>query len=154
MGDPTFLILIVLLAGAMFFMSSRTRKQQRAAQTFRASLEPGKEIMTASGMIGRVVSVDAETEIVTIESESGTRTEWVLGAVNERPARYATPAEDDDAEADDEDGSTADDGSVTEKPGTASNIAPDVIDVPDDLSGLDDAPRDPKARRDGDTDGK
>lgn len=144
--DPTFLILIALLVAAMFFMSSRTRKQQRTQQEFRSSLGPGKEVMTASGMVGTVVEVDADTDTVTIESASGARTEWVLAAVNERPARYSAPASE---EADDEDAA-----GVTEQSAAADTIAPDAIDVPDDLSGLDDTSRDRKDRRDGETDGK
>ncbi|MGO1242071.1 MAG: preprotein translocase subunit YajC, partial [Cellulosimicrobium funkei] len=56
--DISFILILALAAGAMFLMTSRTRKQQREAQNFRATLAPGQEVMTGSGMFGTVVDVD------------------------------------------------------------------------------------------------
>ncbi|WP_245885846.1 preprotein translocase subunit YajC [Xylanimonas oleitrophica] len=123
------IILIVVLLGLMFFMSSRTRKQQREAQQFRAELAPGQEVMTGSGMFGTVVEVDEESDVVTIES-AGSRTRWLRAAIAKR---VDTPA-DEPAEAD-----------VTEQSGSTGTISPagsaPAVDVPDDLSGLDSAQR-------------
>ena len=65
--DISFILILALAAGAMFLMTSRTRKQQREAQNFRATLAPGQEVMTGSGMFGTVVDVDAEAGVITIE---------------------------------------------------------------------------------------
>ncbi|MBL0885741.1 preprotein translocase subunit YajC [Myceligenerans sp. I2] len=133
----------------LFFTTSRSRKQQRAAAQFREGLQPGVEVMTQSGMVGVVVAVDADRQIVRIESSDGHITDWVMPAVKEIPAQFATPVPDD---SDDTDSSE-----LTEQEGSGSTIGPDVIDVPDDISGLDSAEsggRDQEARKDDDTDGK
>ncbi|WP_255371896.1 preprotein translocase subunit YajC [Cellulosimicrobium sp. CUA-896] len=36
--DISFILILALAAGAMFLMTSRTRKQQREAQSFRSNL--------------------------------------------------------------------------------------------------------------------
>ncbi|RPF21105.1 preprotein translocase subunit YajC [Myceligenerans xiligouense] len=147
--DITFLILIIALAAMLFFTTSRSRKQQRAAAEFREGLQPGVEVMTQSGMVGVVVAVDTARQLVRIESSDGHVTDWVMPAVKEVPAQFATPVPDD---SDDTDVSE-----VTEQEGSGSTIGPDVIDVPDDISGLDSAQReyrDQQARKDDDTDGK
>lgn len=153
--DPLFLILLVALAAMLFFTTSRSRKQQRAAAQFRESLQPGVEVMTQSGMVGVVVAVDTDRQLVRIESSDGHVTDWVMPAVKEVPSQFATPVPD---EADDvDDSGDTDESEVTEHKGSGSTIGPDVIDVPDDISGLDSAERevrDQQARKDDDTDGK
>lgn len=147
--DITFLILIIALAAMLFFTTSRSRKQQRAAAQFREGLQPGVEVMTQSGMVGVVVAVDTDRQLVRIESSDGHVTDWVMPAVKEVPTQFATPVPED---PDDTDASE-----VTEHEDSGSTIGPDMIDVPDDLSGLDSAQReyrDQQARKDDDTDGK
>ncbi|WP_235915514.1 preprotein translocase subunit YajC [Puerhibacterium puerhi] len=146
--DLSFLILIVVLLGLMFFMTSRQRKQQREAQAFRNELAPGQEVMTGSGMFGTIVEVDEANDIITIESTPGTRSRWLRAAIAKRvdaPADTAVEAGDTDPSA------------------SAGTIAPagsssaDVIDVPDDISGLDTAQReyrDQQRKADGDAEGK
>ncbi|NMM17654.1 MAG: preprotein translocase subunit YajC [Cellulomonas sp.] len=109
----------------MWFMSSRTRKQQRAAADFRSHLAPGQEVMTGGGMFGTVVAV--VDDIITIESTPGSQTRWLRAAI----AKVIEPpvdADQDDVAQDD----TAD----------------DDVDVPDDLSSL------PPARGDEDPEKK
>lgn len=147
--DFTFVILIVALAAMLFFTTSRSRKQQKAAATFRENLEPGVEVMTQSGMIGVVVAVDNERQIVRLESSDGHVTDWVMPAVKEVPAQFATPVP---ADPDD-----TDESEVTADKDSGSTIEPGVIDVPDDISGLDTAQqeyRDQQKRQDDDTNGK
>ncbi|MFP3712349.1 preprotein translocase subunit YajC [Puerhibacterium sp. TATVAM-FAB25] len=151
--DFSFLILIVVLLGLMFFMTSRQRKQQREAQAFRTELAPGQEVMTGSGMFGTIVEVDEANDIITIESTPGARTRWLRAAIAKRvdaPAETAVETE------------TATE-TATGTPAAAGTIAPagstsaDVIDVPDDLSGLDTAQReyrDQQRKADGDAEGK
>jgi preprotein translocase subunit YajC len=95
------LIIMALAVGAMFLLSSRTRKQQREATTFRSQLAEGDEVMTASGLFGTVIAVDGD--VITLESPSGGRTDWLRGAI----AKLATPpyaeeSEDDVVEDDEE----------------------------------------------------
>ena len=139
-----FLILAVAL-GALWLMSSRTRKQQRAAQEFRNNLVPGDEVMTASGLLGTVVTV--EDDVITLESSPGAHTRWIRAAIAKKiepPVEEIADVEDDaDLEDDLDDQVDA----VTDAD-RISRANDDVIDVPDDLSSL------PPARKDGEQDSK
>ena len=132
--DFSFILILALAAGAMFLMTSRTRKQQREAQSFRANLAPGDEVMTGSGLFGTVVDVDEATDVVTIESTPGNRTRWLRAAIAKRVEQ---PVEEpvDDADADDPTTTTA--GAATIASGTSAERTDDLV-VPDDLSALDD----------------
>ncbi|HEY5553585.1 MAG TPA: preprotein translocase subunit YajC [Cellulomonas sp.] len=126
MNNAPFLVVILIAFGAMWLMSSRTRKQQRAAADFRSHLAPGQEVMTGGGMFGTVVAVD--DDIITIESTPGSQSRWLRAAI----AKVIEPPVDavqDDAE-------DVDDANDT------------VVDVPDDLSSL------PPARGDEDPEKK
>jgi preprotein translocase subunit YajC len=92
------LIILVLAVGAMWLMTSRTRKQQREALRFRDNLQAGQEVQTASGMLGTVVEV--EDGVVTLESPSGSQTRWVLAAISRL---VEPPVEDEDEDGTDED---------------------------------------------------
>lgn len=88
------LIMMLLAVGAMFLLSSRTRKQQRQAVEFRSTLDVGDQVMTGSGLFGTVVAVDGD--VITLESPSGGRTDWLRAAIS----KLATPpyAEGEDEE--------------------------------------------------------
>lgn len=93
-------ILLAVAVAAMWFMSSRTRKQQKEQVAFRDLLEPGQYVMTGSGMFGTVVDVEADA--VTIESSPGVTSRWLKIAI----AKLAEPpvaSEDGLAEEYDED---------------------------------------------------
>ena len=119
--DLPFLIILVLAFGALWFMSSRTRKQQREAADFRANLAVGDEVMTGSGLFGTVTAVDGD--VVTLESTPGTETRWLRAAI----ARRVDPPVVEEADAQD--------------------AQDDTPVVPDDLSSL---PPEPPTRRDDD----
>ena len=97
MFDPTFLILIFGAIILLWLMSSRTRKQQAKAAEFRDSLEPGQEVMTGSGLFGTVVEV--QDDAVVLEIAPGVTSRWLKPAVLKA---VEPPADDDDAEYDDE----------------------------------------------------
>lgn len=125
MDNAPFLVIILIAFGAMWFMSSRTRKQQRAAADFRSHLAPGQEVMTGGGMFGTVVAVD--DDIITIESTPGSQTRWLRAAI----AKVIEPPVDADQDA-----------------AAQDDTADDDVDVPDDLSSL------PPARGDEDPEKK
>src|SRR5690349_22327919 len=120
-------------------MSSRTRKQQRAAQEFRNNLVPGDEVMTASGLLGTVVTV--EDDVITLESSPGAHTRWIRAAIAKKidPPVEEIDDVEDDADLDDE---LEDQDDVVTDADRISRANDDVIDVPDDLSSL------PPARKD------
>ncbi|ASR56747.1 preprotein translocase subunit YajC [Cellulomonas sp. PSBB021] len=126
-------LILILAVAAFWFMSRKSRKQQRAQQEFRSTLQPGDEVMTASGMMGVVVEVEDDT--ITLESTPGSRTRWVRAAIAKK---VEAPVADD--QPSDEDG--------TEDDEPADRLDDEPIDVPDDLSSL------PPSRGDDDTDRK
>ncbi|QCB93669.1 preprotein translocase subunit YajC [Cellulomonas shaoxiangyii] len=129
--DYSFLIILLVAFAALWFMSSRTRKQQREMADLRTNLQVGDEVMTGSGLFGTVTAV--EGDVVTLESTPGSETRWLKAAI----ARRVDPPVVDDVEVAEEDPSDADERDR-------------VIEVPDDLSSL--PPENP--RRDDDTDRK
>ncbi|WP_288804551.1 preprotein translocase subunit YajC [uncultured Bifidobacterium sp.] len=85
MGSMIFMIVIIALMIAMMWGSSRKSKQQQAAvQDFRQSLQPGDEVATTTGLLGKVVSVDLEKEQVVIDSE-GSQSRWRIQAITQPP---------------------------------------------------------------------
>jgi preprotein translocase subunit YajC len=112
--NAPFLVIILIAFGAMWLMSSRTRKQQRAAADFRSHLAPGQEVMTGGGMFGTVVAVD--DDIITIESTPGNQSRWLRAAIAKVIEPPVDAAQDDVADdVDDDENDT-------------------IVDVPDDLS--------------------
>ena len=57
--DILFLVvLIVVMFGMMFWQSKKAKQQQAERQDFRSNLQPGTEVITIGGIIGKVVSVE------------------------------------------------------------------------------------------------
>ena len=141
--DFSLILILALAAGAMFLMTSRSRKAQKEAAAFRTNLAPGQEVMTGSGLFGTIVAVDEEKDIITIESTPGNQSRWLRAAIAKlvEPPVAEDPAEDDES---DEDSSVLGDADRT-------SSVDDVLEVPDDLSGLTDKPGD---KRDDGTDSK
>ncbi len=132
------LLPLVLVVGVMWLMTSRTRKQQRQAADFRANLEVGQEVMTGSGLYGTIVAIDGDT--ITLESTPGSRTRWIRAAI----AKLVPPAVDDVVEDEDALGQGVvgggDDAPLVVRDDAAAPGA-GGIDVPDDLSTLDERRR-------------
>lgn len=149
--DISFILILALAAGAMFLMTSRTRKQQREAQNFRATLAPGQEVMTGSGMFGTIVDVDDEADVITIESTPGNQSRWLRAAIAKL---VDPPVETEEPETDETSEPAAVYGSADADPSTSKGDVDDLV-VPDDLSGLtDDGSEKDRGRRDDGTDTK
>lgn len=92
-GSAFGLLFPLLLVAIFFFLIIRPqRARQRAAQQVRASLAPGAQVMTTSGIFGTVQAMDDEA--VTIEVAPGVPVRFLRGAV----ARVVTPQVGDTAE--------------------------------------------------------
>ena len=145
------LIILALAFGAMYLMTNRTRKQQRQAADFRANLEVGQEVMTGSGLYGTIVDVDGDT--ITLESTPGNHTRWIRAAIAKQVAPADDVTDDDEAYEDDEeyvDEYVDDDADRTTHEGASltTDHGAHRLDVPDDLSTLNDRRKDdgPDAR--------
>lgn len=98
--DYMFLIvIIVVMFGMMFWQSKKAKQQQAERQDFRANLQPGTEVITIGGVIGKVVSVDTEYEEIVIDSE-GSQIRFGFNAISRE---YVRPAYVHDDEVDEND---------------------------------------------------
>ena len=73
------IVFLLLMVGLLFWTFSRGRKQQRAQQELLNSLTPGSDVMTTSGLLARIVSVEGEE--VVLEVAPGITTRWNRRAV-------------------------------------------------------------------------
>ena len=89
--------LIVVMVGMMWFQSRNAKKRQAEMRSFHDSLQPGTEVITIGGIIGKIVSVDSQYEEIVIDSE-GSLMRVSFRAVNRV---YVRPAfiSDEEAEA-------------------------------------------------------
>lgn len=95
--DILFLVvLIVVLFGMMFWQSKKAKQQQAERQDFRSNLQPGTEVITIGGIIGKVVSVDTEYEEIVVDSE-GSQLRFGFNAISRE---YVRPAYVHDDEVD------------------------------------------------------
>ena len=63
------IILVVAMVCMMMFQTRNAKKRQAEMRSFHESLEPGTEIITIGGIIGKIVSVDTQYEEIVIDSE-------------------------------------------------------------------------------------
>ena len=95
--DILFLVvLIVVMFGMMFWQSKKAKQQQAEHQDFRSNLQPGTEVITIGGIIGKVVSVDTEYEEIVVDSE-GSQLRFGFNAISRE---YVRPAYVHDDEVD------------------------------------------------------
>lgn len=95
--DILFLVvLIVVMFGMMFWQSKKAKQQQAERQDFRSGLQPGTEVITIGGIIGKVVSVDTEYEEIVVDSE-GSQLRFGFNAISRE---YVRPAYVHDDEVD------------------------------------------------------
>ncbi len=94
-------VLLASLAIFYFVMIRSARSRQREATAVQSRLATGLEIMTTSGLYGRVVGVDDES--VTLETSPGVTSRWARAAVARivSPAGSATAADGDGERTDD-----------------------------------------------------
>ena len=85
--DILFLVvLIVVMFGMMFWQSKKAKQQQAERQDFRSNLQPGTEVITIGGIIGKVVSVDTEYEEIVVDSE-GSQLRFGFNAISREYVR-------------------------------------------------------------------
>lgn len=89
------IILVVAMVCMMMFQTRNAEKRQAEMRSFHESLEPGTEIITIGGIIGKIVSVDTQYEEIVIDSE-GSLMRVSFRAVNRL---YVRPAFISDEEA-------------------------------------------------------
>lgn len=92
MGDPSFIIMLVLmLAMLYFFMIRPENKRKKEAQSLRDSLKVGDVITTIGGIVGTICKVD-ESTIVIETSADRVRIEFTKWAVSTKNVAAEQPA--------------------------------------------------------------
>lgn len=131
--DILFLVvLIVVMFGMMFWQSKKAKQQQAERQDFRSNLQPGTEVITIGGIIGKVVSVDTEYEEIVVDSE-GSQLRFGFNAISRE---YVRPAYVHDDEVDENDNPLSKEDEPDQKPIVDATEEPvqdaDVIQQPID----------------------
>jgi preprotein translocase subunit YajC len=89
-----FLVLLLAMFGFMYFLLIRPQRQQQRKHTeLLSSLKPGDEVVTAGGIYGEVVQLDAERVMLEIDED-------VRIAVARRAIASIIPPEGRSVEAD------------------------------------------------------
>lgn len=70
--DPTLILLVVALGAFIVFQVFQGKKRKRETEERQTKFVPGVEIMTNYGLYGTILTMDEETNVVTIESTPGT----------------------------------------------------------------------------------
>lgn len=88
------IVILVALIAMMWWQSRKAKQQQQDRKDFRENLQPGTEIITIGGIIGKVVSVDAEYEEIVIDSE-GSQLRFGFNAISREYTRPAFVHDDE-----------------------------------------------------------
>lgn len=82
--DSNFLVQfgpLILLVGVMYFFFIRPQaKRQKQQQNFLDQLDKGQDVVTAAGMLGRIVKI--EGDIVTLEVDKNTFVRVTRGSIS------------------------------------------------------------------------
>lgn len=76
-----FLPLIIIVVAFFFLLVRPQRARQRRAQQTQASLMPGAQVMTTSGIFATVTALDDEA--VTVEIAPGVHVRFLKGAISQ-----------------------------------------------------------------------
>lgn len=110
------ILLLLLAAGLLFMLFSRTRRQQREAATLQSRLAPGSEVMTGGGLFATVVEV--EDSVVVLETAPGQRSRWDRRAVARIVSGAGDAADERQEQTSSQDAQPEDpDGDAPDRPG-------------------------------------
>lgn len=96
---------LLMIVGFYFLLIRPQRSRQRAQKAVLDSLEVGDEVMTSGGIFGRIVEIDEDEGVLTVEISPGTRVRMVRAGIAQRFVE-----DDDEDYEEDEDAGTADEG--------------------------------------------
>ena len=80
MQGGSFLIMLVLMVGLMFFMSRSQKKQYQKRMESLYKLQKGNEVITIGGLYGTIDEVDKERKTVVLDVD-GVYLTFELGAI-------------------------------------------------------------------------
>lgn len=130
--DPLSLGLIAIAVVLIVFMFVSSRRRKRDAETMRAKIQPGAEVMTSFGLYGTLVSVDEEKNEAFVETTPGT----IVRVHSQTIAKVVDEIETPEDEAEDAD--------ILEATGAIEDPSIDITDEPIADEKPKRAPRTPK----------
>lgn len=80
MQGASFLIMLVLMVGLMFFMSRSQKKQYQKRMESLNKLQKGNEVITIGGLYGTIDEVDTDRKTVVLDVD-GVYLTFELGAI-------------------------------------------------------------------------
>ena len=89
-----YLPLVVLLIGLVMWNARNRQKREVEDLRMRTEVVPGTEVMTTSGLYGRVTAVHADDDTVTLAISPGVEGRWAFAAIRDAkalPDRYRKP---------------------------------------------------------------
>jgi preprotein translocase subunit YajC len=94
------LVFIVPMFAIGYLLLVRPQKRRLQAQReLLNALEAGDEVVTAGGILGQIVDIDEDDDVVTVEIAPGTRIRMLRGGISRR---LEDEVDDDDADDEDE----------------------------------------------------
>ena len=76
-------VMLVLMFGVFYLFIIRPQsRRQKEQDTFQANVKRGDQVVTSSGIIGRVSKVEKDGGLVTIETGKGVYIDFTLGSVS------------------------------------------------------------------------
>lgn len=119
-ADPLSLGLIAIAIVLIVFMFISSRRRRRDAETMRAKIQPGAEVMTSFGLYGTLVSVDEEKNEAFVETTPGTIVRVHSQTIAKVVDETETPAEDAEEDAE-----------ILEETGAIEDPSIDITDEPE-----------------------
>ncbi len=69
--DEISLFMIAILGMLIFFMIRNSRKQRKTQEEFEEKLKPGADVMTSFGLYAKLLELDDENNIATLDVGKG-----------------------------------------------------------------------------------
>lgn len=92
------LVPLALMGGLFYFLLIRPQQRRARAQAeLLSSIDVGDEVMTAGGILGTIIAIDEDDDIITVELAPGMHVRMVRRAISQKLV------EDEDENFDDED---------------------------------------------------
>jgi preprotein translocase subunit YajC len=88
--DPLTIGMFAVLVLMVVFMFRNNRKQKEAREKLQASIVKGADVMTTSGVYGKITAIDVDANEVVIETTPGTKIRFHLQAVSTVVDKEAT----------------------------------------------------------------
>lgn len=69
--DPISLFMIAILGMLIYFMIRNSRKQRKTQEELQEKLKPGADVMTSFGLYARLLELDDENNVATLDVGKG-----------------------------------------------------------------------------------